>query len=333
MASLRKRLGSRRPLADVFSRHTQAGTRLEPLVRLAYVLLAYWYVSRLAELRPLLDPPSPTLRWPVAWMVWVDPGVGGSVVLALGLGGALLAATLPERRGLRALAFLGLLEVLALKYSFGKIHHAMHGWLFLSFLLIFLPEPRSGWAAGRARKDRQQALFVWSAAQVALALTYSLAGLGKLVGTVYQGLRGQPTPLHPSALARHMADRLQQTDADSLLGPWMIEYGNWLWPLMLGTVYLQLFALQAAFRPRLHRWWGMGLIAFHVVSILTLTIDFNPNILLLGLLFVASPMAPPVDPKGIWADLPILGAFAPQSKERRASSILARNRNSKASRA
>jgi len=329
MAPLRKWLGAPRPRPQIFDRHRRAGLRLEPLVRIAYVLLVHWYVTRLAELRPLLNPPDPSLRWPAAWMAWVGPELGGPLVLALGLGGALLAVALPERRSVRFLAFFGLLEVLALKYSFGKIHHAMHGWLFVSFLLVWLP---AAWPS-KARRDRQHALFVWSAAQVGLALTYSLAGLGKLLGTVYQAVRGEPTPLHPSALARHMADRLQQTDAESLLGPWMIEHGAWLWPLMLGTVYLQLFALQAAFRPTLHRAWGVGLIGFHVVSILTLTIDFNPNIPLLGLLFVASPFAPPLRLGELVAELPWVGYLSRAPKDRRWISSWARNRNSKASRA
>jgi hypothetical protein len=329
VASLRRLLGPRSPAPEIFRRHTQAGLRLEPLVRIAYVLLVHWYASRLAELRPLLDPPDPSLRWPVAWMAWVGPDTGGPLVLALGLGGALSAAALPERRGLRFLAFFGLLQVLALKYSFGKIHHAMHGWLFVSFLLVWLPSP---WP-GAGRRSRQHGLFVWSAAQIALASTYSLAGLGKLLGTAYQAVRGEPTPLHPSALARHMADRLQQTDAESLLGPWMIEHGAWLWPLMLGTIYLQLFALQAAFRPCLHRAWGLGLVVFHLASILTLTIDFNPNIPLLGLLFVASPVAPPLRPRALAADLPLFGYLLRAARERRWISSWARNRNSKASRA
>jgi len=257
-----------------------------------YVYPVYWFATHLAELRPLLDPRAADFRWPVAWLNLVDPGTFGPLVLAFGFGAALLGAFLPELRIVRGLVFVGLLEVLALKFSFGKIHHLMHGWLFASFLFVALPA-RAFHARSATRVERQSTLLLFSAAQFAVAMTYSLAGLGKLLGTAYQAVLGQVTPLHPSALSRHIADRILQTNADSLLGPWMIDHATLVWPLMLATLYLQLFAVWATLRPRLHRLWGIGLVGFHATSITTLTIDFNPNIMLLGVLFLASPFAPP----------------------------------------
>lgn len=336
---LRKIFASRTPPRATHRAHTQAGARLDPLIRVIYAFPLYWVASRLPELTPLLDPAEPELLWPVAWLRWVGADTGAAMIF----GGSLLAftaaAALPESRALRIAAFVGLLELLALKYSFGKIHHLMHGWLFVTFILMFLP---AGWSRaegpGLARRRRQHALLVFSAAQTAVCLTYALAGFGKLLGTAYQAARGEPTPLHPSALARHIADRLLQTHTDSVLGAWMIEHAPLLWPLMLATLYLQTCALWAAFRPRLHRLWGIGLMGFHVVTMLSMTIDFTPNILLVGVLLLASPTAPrALDLRGIVFDLPLFGSLASrvggQSSLAARASCIARNKNSNASKA
>jgi hypothetical protein len=308
--------GFREPLA----RLRQGAFRTETLLRVAYAYPVYWYVSRLHELRPLLHPEGADYRWPVAWLNLVDASIFAPVVLAFGLFTAILGTLLPDRRVVRFLVFFGLLEVLGLKFSYGKIHHLMHGWLFTSALFVLLPD-RAFDAARASRTERQSTLLVFSAAQFVVGMTYSLAGLGKLIGSAYQAALGQITPLHPSALARHLADRILQTNADSLLGPWMIEHAVLLWPMMLLTLYLQFFAVWAVMRPRLHRLWGVGLLSFHATTILSLTIDFNPNIMLLAVLFIASPTAPArFEPGSIARDLPLFGAlFRPRGARRTAA--------------
>lgn len=292
--------GARRPgsaegapsIARPLRRARAASVRAEALLRVFYVFPAFWFATHLDELSPLLDPRETALVWPVAWLELVGVHRFSPVVFAFGLGTALLGVLAPQLRVVRVAVLVGLLEVLALKYSFGKIHHLMHGWLYASFIFAFFL-PNAAFAPERAsRVERQSGLLAIQAAQAMVALTYSLAGLGKLLGAVYQAALGQITPLHPSALALHIADRLLQTHPESVLGPFMIDHALALWPMMLATLYLQLFAFVAAFRPRLHRLWGFGLIGFHVVTALSMTIDFSPNILLLGLLFLASPTAP-----------------------------------------
>ncbi len=282
--------------------------RLESILRVLYVFPIFWLVTHLHELRPLLAPRGVDLRWPVAWMAWVGPDVAAPLVIGASFVVATVAAWIPERRVARIAVFITLLQVLALKFSFGKIHHLMHGWLFTTFVLAFFL-PNEAFDARRAtRRQRQASLLAFSGAQVALALTYSLAGFGKLLAAPYQWSQGQVTSLHPSSLARHVADRILQTHADSVLGDFMIEHGVFIWPMMLATLYLQLFALWAVFRPRLHRLWAVGLIGFHVMTKLSMTIDFTPNVLLLGVLWLASPTAPArMDIRGILVDLPVVG--------------------------
>jgi hypothetical protein len=72
-------------------------------------------------------------------------------------------------------------------------------------------------------------------------------------------------------------------------------------------MYLETFSVIAAFRPRLHRLWGLGLIAFHFGTQLVMGFTFAPNIVLVGLLLVCSPFAPDrVKVKETVLDLPIL---------------------------
>lgn len=315
MVALRRRLARGpqpcTPFRDLHARSHRA----EVIFRIFYAFPPFWVVTHLDLLRPLLDPQVSQLRWPVAWMAGFDVGVAAPAMLGLALSAFMLGAFVPERRIVRGAVFLAWLEVLGLSFSFGKIHHLNHGLLFTSFIFAFFV-PDAAFRAGSARRiDRQHGLLGLHAAMTMLALTYSLAGVGKLLGTAYQAALGQITPLHPSALARHIADRLLQTHPESILGGFMIEYGVWLWPMMLATVYIQLFAVVAAFRPRLHRLWGFGLMGFHIVTALTMTIDFSPNLILLGLLWLASPFAPESwNLPALVADFPVVGRLLRSSR-------------------
>ena len=106
----------------------EASERVPFLLRAAYVFPPFWFATHLDLLRPLLDPPPMEPIWPVAWLELVDPSVGAPLIMVFGLAAAMLGALMPERRWVRAAVFFGMLEVLALQYSFGKIHHLMHGW-------------------------------------------------------------------------------------------------------------------------------------------------------------------------------------------------------------
>jgi hypothetical protein len=240
--------------------------------------------------------------------------------------GALCAAFLPRRWPARLAAFVGFFLYLALKNSFGKIDHAAHAWLLSAFLLVFLPDGgRGDFASSRARRQRYLNAF-WSAQALTL-LTYSMAGAWKLLGAVTQLWRGEPHSFAPLALAYHVADRLLRTQSESVLGGLLLEHPLLGWPQMLAVLYLQTTALLAAFRPPLHRLFGLGLIGFHTMVYLTLAIPFQLPVLLLGLLLLCSPFAPErADPREIARALPLVGPalarlpalrgkLAPQARE------------------
>jgi hypothetical protein len=227
--------------------------------------------------------------WPVFWLCLVPLRSGVLGILIGYLATTFLGAFFPHRRWARSLAFLGLLEFVAMDNSFGKINHAHHLWVLTALLLVFLPD-----VTDRAtnRVIRQRFLTVFWACQAITLLTYTMSGIGKVVCAVYQVCAGQNNILMPSGLATLVASRLLQTNSTSWLGPWLIAHPWFGWPLGLASIYLEFFAFWIAFRPELLRWWAAGLILFHIVVFLCMAIGFIPVVLLLGLLFLGARPCP-----------------------------------------
>jgi hypothetical protein len=303
----RSRCIRRRP--DPFRAQTRAFINARLLVRCYYVALLYFAFAFLPDWQAILMRTAFVPLWPVAWLKHADLRFGETLILSLYIGGTLLAAITPEKRWARALAFLGLFEFVALNNSFGKIGHSLHLWVLTAFLLIFLP------AAGQrielpSRAVRQSFLAIFWGCQALVLLVYSMAGLGKLLGAIYQISTGQPHAFMPHALALIVADRLIETNSQSLFGPWLIYHPMAGWPIMVGDIYLQFFSFWAAFRPSLHKLWAVALILFHLASFLFLTINFAQNVFLLALLFIASPFRPAGETwRQTLADLPLLGSL------------------------
>lgn len=272
--------------AAIFHHQTAAFLRARLLVRVFYACSLYFAVAMLSDWPGWLERGTPVPLWPVAWLTHVPLRGGVGAILILDLVGALLAAAWPEKRWARALFFLGLFECVAFNNSYGKIGHSLHLWVLVSGLLVFLPDLKT---ETPSRLQRQKFLLTFWAAQAMVMLIYSMSGLGKFVVAIYQLCAGQANAFTPGGLAAIVAERLTETNSRSLLGPWLIDHPFAGWPLMLGDMYLQLFALWAVFRPSLHRLWAVGLILFHIGSYLLLTISFPQNALLLALFFLNSP--------------------------------------------
>lgn len=283
--------------------------RAQALVTAFYAVLLFFALNQLFSWQELLGTTSLEPRWPVFWLRFVDLRSGIALILWFHLLGGLVGVALSGYRWARILVFCSLLELLAFRFSFGSINHGDHLGLLLSFVLIFLPR---GWSSSPAatRPVRAATLLVFSGCQALIMLTYSMSGLWKAGGVIQQALRGEVTYLAPSGLARQVAAKLLSDDSTSLLGPWLIEH-YWVgWPMMLGALYLELFALWAAARPSLHRAFGLGLILLHVATHLTMGVGFPQNPLWLALFFVASPFQPPaISWREIVRDLPVFGRW------------------------
>jgi hypothetical protein len=149
-------------------------------------------------------------------------------------------------------------------------------------------------------------LCVWSLL-ASFFLTYTISGVWKVAVGLVQAAKLEPNAFSPSALAYHVARRLVETGDSTPLAHVLLRHPAFGWPANLLTLYLETFAIVAAFRPRLHRAWAMGLISFHVGSGLILGIGFYHHVLLLGVLGLASPFAPAFELRAALLDLPLFG--------------------------
>lgn len=245
----------------------------------------------------------PQPLWPVIWMNRVPFAIGLNTLCVSALLSTLLAATNPKLRFFRILSFVTVFQVVALQNSFGKINHDMYIWVTAGFFFIFLPsEPH------RSITTRHQYLTAFFGTQLLVLTFYTSSGVWKMAGVVIQLVKGEMHGFHPFALSQHIANRLLQTNYESILGTYMIDHPFLGWPLFAGAIFLELFSVFVAFRPSLHRFWGISLVMLHLGIWLTLFVPFATNIVFAMIFFVHSPFLPErVSIKDFVFSLPILG--------------------------
>ncbi len=276
------------------------------LVQAFYGLQLYHLITSFSQWRGWLQLDRIEGLWPLFWAGGVAAPLVVNLVISTHALGSFLAIIFPHRRICRLLAFVGLFFSATLHNSFGKIDHGHHAWIYVTFVFVFLPDGDQE-ALARSRSARQRYLLVFAGAQASFLMTYSLAGFWKLWVGVEQALAGDVGVLSLSGLAYLTADRLLQTSSHSLLGPLVIAYPWFSGPLMIGTIYFELFALVIIFRPSLLRTWGMIIVSFHLGTLLVLTIRFLPNVLLAAILLLAAPGPPQRSSvRAMVANLPLL---------------------------
>lgn len=294
--------------SSLFTQHRYAYAAASYQVRFLYIATLWFVLNRLVSQWLNWRMAGPLdLVWPVIWFQWVDPVLGADLIGSIALITILLVVLFPQRQLIRIIAFAGFLILIAFSNSFGKINHDMHAWMAFVFAFMFIPA--GNWKKGaQSTRFRQHFLTAVWFGMALMALFYSMSGLLKVYGIGYQLVQRQVSAIHPYGLAFHVVGRLMQTNSESILGPTLLDYPWAGWPLLIGAVYLEFFAIVAVFRPRLHLWWGLGLIALHLGNWLLLSIPFTANIFLLALFFVYSPFRPAhLQPNRILGDLPLIG--------------------------
>lgn len=298
--------GPSRPASFDAPRFLGMVLQCQTLLKVFYATVLFFAVFTLVDWDEFQEMDNLDPLWPVFWMKALPLDVGTYGILCFYSLTALLGVFAYRYRTARVLVFLGLLEFVAFRNSFGKINHGTHLQLLLSFFLVFLPRDWTRLSPGRAAQAA--ILTVTGACQAMIMLSYSMAGVGKLVTVPLQIAAGEVHNFSPLALPLHIAQRLLDTNVKSQLGEWLIDHYLIAWPLMLGTIYLQFFSLWAAFRPELYRFWAFSLILFHAFSTLTMTINFNQNCLYLALFFILHPSCPErFDPRRFLLALPLWG--------------------------
>lgn len=229
-------------------------------------------------------------QWPAGWLERFGQSQGIDLILASFAVSTVAAAFFPKWRTARLAFSVTLLQYLAIKYGFGKINHSLHGWFWVSAFMVFLPTAR-GWDA-RSARSRQMVLGTFWSAQVMVLFFYTLTGLWKLYFAFYDLTTDRVSALELRGFSLITANRILATDQETLLGEFLVEHQVIGWALFNGTMYLETVALLIAFRPRLHRLFGAGLIMFHLGTLVAMGFTFSENIALVGLLFLCSPLAP-----------------------------------------
>lgn len=301
----------------------RAAYRAENLVMAYYVASVYLAAQLIYEVQEFsLAMDNWDLLWPIAWAARFDVPLVAEL-LTVGSLFASLAALQFRRHWMPRAAFALLFFLAAtIVNSTGGINHPYHAWIWVGAILVFLPDGR---VSKLSRAGRLSYLSVFLTAQVMFMLFYSMAGLWKVVLGVQSTVAGLPGNFSFQALSWTIADRSVQTGSTPLLADLIIYYPAIAWPAFVAVMYVQVFAVIAALRPRLSVSWGYALIAFHIGTWLSMEIIFTQHVLLLVILMVLTPFAPAR--ASLWdrvADLPLFGGLAgliarpyPQSAERR----------------
>lgn len=296
----------RHSLGDTIALQGRTYERAVVIVRVYYLIGVFLLVNEMSAWVGLRELEAIEPLWPAGWIDQASPRGGIDVVLVAYTATTLLVAAVPRSRIARAAFSLALFQYIAVKFGFGKINHAFHTWLFTSMVLVLLPSARA-WRRPTPALRRQVLQVVWSA-QVLLLFTYTLTGLWKLyyaLDAVFLSTR--IGAFHPRGFSLIVAQDMLITNRQTLLGETLVA-NHWVgWVLFNGTIFLQVTSLLAALRPRLHRLWGAGLLAFHLGTQVAMGFTFMPNVFLLGLLLVCSPWAPDHVRLGeVVADLPVV---------------------------
>lgn len=173
-------------------------------------LVRAFYIAQIFHLRGLLGRWSDWLEldyfdglWPLFWVPSAAPQLAIALMAAIFATGIFSASRFPERVLCRLLSFVGLMLAGALENSFGKIDHDYHAWIYVAFLLIFLPA--GGRDLASSIRGRQKYLLVFAGAQASFLMTYTLAGFWKLQVAIQQAMAGavgvfsrpKPSPISP----------------------------------------------------------------------------------------------------------------------------------------
>lgn len=233
--------------------------------------------------------------WPDKLSLWLSDlfpvaqwQVATSVASLTVAGASLLCAIQPSLRLPRIAVAAGLTVYWAIAFDMkGKIDHGNHLVIWTAIVFVLLP------GLGDRQRGRLRAYVgTFVGAQALVGLTYSCAGICKLLGVYFDWPEGL-TWFNPDALPLplHVAAGWKKAEG-TLLGPFILSNPGIAWALNMVTLYLELFALPAMFSVHAHRIWGAGLVGMHMAIMHTMNISFANGVMPLVLLLIASPLAP-----------------------------------------
>jgi len=275
--------------------HLQGYAMEEVFGRCLNVLAGFYAICLAASLAQLARVSELSTRslesqytlWPIQWALCVDTKIAAILITFASVLGSLGAVLFYRWQLARVTCFVTLFLLGALANSFGKINHGFHVLIWVSFIFSF-----SGpiFQAGRITKAEKMSLMrcVWNA-QAFVLFFYSFSGLWKVYTVFLQWNAGEVTALHPEALATHIARQIALTSHYGVLGEWVVQHSIVGWPLYVGAIYLELFAICTVADENLKKAWGISLFLMHCGIGLTMDIWFIHQAAVLAVLLINSP--------------------------------------------
>lgn len=295
------------PDMETFASNDYSFERAKTLVQIFYYFQIALSVMNLIKLGAA-DPGRAGFQplWPVFWVNSIGYTEARLYLFTSFLITSFIGAIFWRYRIARVISFLGLWQLHALESSFkGQANFFIYPWLYTSFLFMFLPKLKEVTLA-----IKKQFLLIFWAAQAMVLLMYSMAGAFKIYTGLNQLSAGEVSGFHPSAFAYQIIVHNALWNRQSFFGELLVKNVWIAWPMYLGAIYFELFALYAAVKPELQRLFSFMMIILHTGAILFMGIPFWEHIIINTILLLNSPFAKD-DTKfsQVLITLPLFGPF------------------------
>jgi hypothetical protein len=222
-------------------------------------------------------------EWPVEILSWI-PAIAFDPLSALCVAAVLVFALIAclnplESRWARLGVALSLLFLVGLASSYGKVFHSFHGIIFAAFVLALMPLRRGDSSMG-------QAVFL---AQLSAVLGYGMAGLWKVRTLVEVGIDGGLAQVLESLSNAIAFEHLRYSHELRPISAFFMDNVELTGFMFFGLVALQTLSPVLVWVRSLHLWLGLGLLLFHILSEVIVSIPFRPQTGLVILLLIGSP--------------------------------------------
>jgi len=249
--------------------------------------------------------------WPIFWVRYLGEYAAYTphLFLIFLTVATTLAAVWYRYRPARILVFLAILQYQSYMISLFGQEHDFYVPLFVSFFFIFLPDI---WEKREYPEElRRRFTSIFWGAQAYILLTYTMSGFYKITTFFEQYAAGGAHYFSRDAAALYVAYWQTQFERTTVLGNFIVEH-QFLSSLgLIAAFYVLTFSMCVSILPRIHRFWGIGLILFHLSTVMSLGVIFIYNVLFVSVFFLMSPFASEKnDWRELLRDLPVIGFFA-----------------------
>lgn len=243
-------------------------------VTLLYLALFTLIITHATQFIFFMNLRPTDILWPVKWIPQSAWFFAGNTMLALCLASTFLLAVKTKKQLLRVTAFISLFFLLAMYFSFGKINHGYHQWLYILFALAI------------PRTFNKESIDWWRQNLAGIfTLTYFCSGIWKIRGFVDFAISYREYPL-----ADYLRIQVNNSTLDN--GPsHFIKFFNSPSSsalLTLGALFiiaLQLLPFVFVFK-RKYAYSFICIALFHTMTLISLKVWFFQSIILAAILLL-----------------------------------------------